>query len=131
MAPYNRHPTRLPREQIRAWQRDFTWPRRRAVLRLYRARPESGRIAAALRPHDHPALVVWGVHDRFTRVEQAERQHESFPYARIALLPDCGHYPHIEDPEAVAAAVIPFLREQTKSVHPQQLDPAGCRHSET
>jgi pimeloyl-ACP methyl ester carboxylesterase len=115
---YNRHPKNLPTGQIKVWQSDYTWPRRRAMLRFYRARLEGNRIAAALRPHDHPALVVWGAHDRFTRVEQAERQRESFPSADIVVLPESGHYPHLEDPPAVAAAVIPFLRQRTRTASP-------------
>jgi pimeloyl-ACP methyl ester carboxylesterase len=53
----------------------------RAVLRLYRSTPADrmGALRDALRPLDRPALVVWGVHDPYIDVGQAERQRETFP----------------------------------------------------
>jgi pimeloyl-ACP methyl ester carboxylesterase len=31
------------------------------------------------------------------------------------VLPDSGHWPFADDPERVAAVVVPFLRTQTRS----------------
>jgi hypothetical protein len=45
--------------------------------------------------------------------QQAERQRESFPSARIELLEGLGHWPFLEDPGRVNEQVIPFLREVT------------------
>jgi pimeloyl-ACP methyl ester carboxylesterase len=83
-------------------------------MRFYRSTPPAAfaRIIAALRPLDVPALVVWGAHDRFLRVNQAERQREAFPSAQVVVLSDSAHYPPLDDPHAVAAAVVPFLRAQ-------------------
>jgi hypothetical protein len=40
------------------------------------------------------------------------RQREVFPDAQIEILRDSGHFPYLDDPEAVAGAVIRFLRTQ-------------------
>jgi pimeloyl-ACP methyl ester carboxylesterase len=104
----------LPKEVVDRWWRGYDWGTRRAVLRFYRsARPAGlGRIAPELRLLDRPALVVWGTRDRFVPAAQAERQRESFPSAELVLLEDSGHYPHLDHPERVAEAIVPFLRRQ-------------------
>jgi pimeloyl-ACP methyl ester carboxylesterase len=71
-------------------------------------------LSAALRPLDRPALVVWGRHDPYIPLEQAERQRETFPGAEIVILEQSGHWPFADDPEAVAVHVVPFLEQQMK-----------------
>jgi pimeloyl-ACP methyl ester carboxylesterase len=87
---------------------------KRAVLKLYRATPASaiGALRAPLHALDRPALVVWGTTDAYLPWQQAERQRESFPSARIELLEGLGHWPFYEDPARVSEVVLPFLREQ-------------------
>lgn len=108
------NPRGLPETFVDGMYDDYDWGTRRAVLRLYRATSNpgasTGPLASALRPLDRPALVVWGEQDPFIPVEQAERQREVAPNARIVILPDSGHWPYADDPEGVAAAVIPFLQ---------------------
>jgi pimeloyl-ACP methyl ester carboxylesterase len=102
---------------------NFTRPTRRAVLKLYRAtsRPaEMGdRQARALHPHDIPALVVWGARDPYLGIDLAHAQQEAFPSARIVKFEDSGHWPFADDPDGTAAAVVPFLRDQTASSLPK------------
>jgi hypothetical protein len=50
-------------------------------------------LSAALRPLDRPALVVWGRKDPYLPVEQAERQRETFPRARVVVLRGWGNLP--------------------------------------
>jgi pimeloyl-ACP methyl ester carboxylesterase len=88
---------------------------RRAVLRLYRNSPIAPHVAAiapGLREHPRPTLVVWGAKDPYLKVRLAERQREVFRDARVEILPGSGHWPLADDPQAVADAVLPFLREQ-------------------
>jgi pimeloyl-ACP methyl ester carboxylesterase len=89
---------------------------RRAVLQLYRNTPVAPHveaIAPGLREHPRPTLVVWGAKDPYLKVRLAERQREVFRDARVTILPESGHWPLADDPGGVAAAVLPFLREQT------------------
>jgi pimeloyl-ACP methyl ester carboxylesterase len=89
---------------------------RRAVLRLYRNTPIAPHVAAVapkLRENPRPALVVWGAKDMYLKVRLAERQREVFRDAQVTILPGSGHWPLADDPDAVCAAVVPFLRAQT------------------
>jgi pimeloyl-ACP methyl ester carboxylesterase len=109
---------KLPREFLdHMYDVNFSRPTRRVVLKVYRNSPhpdEDGtRQAQALRPHDIPALIVWGARDPYLGVELAGVQRQAFPRARLVMLDDSGHWPYMDNPQAVAAEVIPFLREQT------------------
>lgn len=89
---------------------------RRAVLKLYRAtpiRPHADALAPRLREHPRPALVVWGAKDPYLKVRLAARQREVFGASTpVEILPDSGHWPLADAPDAVIAAVLPFLRAQ-------------------
>ncbi len=105
---------RLTRDQIdRIYDASRPWATKRAVLKLYRATPEATLAvpAAALRPLDRPALVIWGTKDAYLPSDQAERQRQSFPSAQVELLDGYGHWVMAEDPERIASLVIPFLRQ--------------------
>ena len=63
-----------------------------------------------------PALVVWGAHDRLAPLQCAEAWRKEIPGATLRVFDDSGHVPHIEEPDAVAAAVAEFCasREATR-----------------
>jgi pimeloyl-ACP methyl ester carboxylesterase len=92
---------------------------RRAVLAFYRATPDLGAAtvasAVALRRSDPPTLVIWGAGDPYVPVRFAEVQHQFFPRAEVVVLPHCGHWPLVDDPEAVTGAVREFLKVQTSA----------------
>jgi pimeloyl-ACP methyl ester carboxylesterase len=98
----------------RIYSHGASWPTKRAVLKLYRATSARSMEGPReiLRALDRPALVLWGTADAYLPWEQAERQREAFPGARVELLEGLGHWPFLEDPGRVAALVVPFLREQ-------------------
>jgi|FLYL01.1.fsa_nt_gi pimeloyl-ACP methyl ester carboxylesterase len=110
------NPRGLPKAFVDRMYRDLDWGTKRAVLRLYRATDDPGGLAEALgetfRSLDVPALVVWGAADPYVPVGYADRQREFFPSARVVILGKSGHWPFADNPEAVAAAIVPFLREQ-------------------
>jgi pimeloyl-ACP methyl ester carboxylesterase len=86
----------------------------RAILRLYRASPPSAIefLGPPLRELNRPTLVVWGAHDPYIKVEQAERQKETFPDAEVVVLEESGHWPMWDAPEEIEAAIVPFLARQ-------------------
>jgi len=94
------NPRLLPRDIERLYDVSRSWPTKRAVLKLYRATPASafGSFRDAVRALDPPTLVVWGTTDAYIPWQQAQRQRESFPSARIELLEGLGHWPFLEDP---------------------------------
>ena len=119
---------RLTRDQIdHIYDASRTWATKRAVLKLYRATPAATLAvpAAALRPLDRPALVIWGTKDAYLPCEQAERQRQAFPSAHVELLKGHGHWVMLEDPERVASLVIPFLRRQLRGPAPPAGSPAS------
>jgi pimeloyl-ACP methyl ester carboxylesterase len=93
--------------------RDYDRGTRRTVLKLYRAtdaRRMSPVPPATLRALGRPALVVWGMRDVYIPTRFALRHREAFPDATFVKLPDSGHFPMADDPDRLAAAVLPFLR---------------------
>jgi pimeloyl-ACP methyl ester carboxylesterase len=116
MRLFNHAPQEPPSEVIDRWHRDYDWGSRRAMLRFYRATPVCAfeRVAPVLHALDRPALVLWGAHDRFVPVEQAERQRVSFPNAEVVILADSGHFPHLDDPQGVASIMLPFIGRQLR-----------------
>ena len=103
----------LPRPFVDRMYDDFDAETRRAVLELYRSVPDVGadgeRLAQALRPLDRPALVLWGRHDPYIPVTNAELQRCAFPHAEIRVLERSGHWPFVDDPATVTAALTGFL----------------------
>lgn len=106
-------------EVVRQYQDPGT---QNAVLAFYRATNDLGAstaaAGAALRDVDPATLVIWGAGDPYVPVRFAERQREFFPRAEIVVLPTSGHWPLVDDPEAVTAAVVAFLRKQIRSQDP-------------
>jgi pimeloyl-ACP methyl ester carboxylesterase len=119
---------RLTRGQIdRIYDASRSRATKRAILKLYRATPAAvlAGPAAALRPLDRPALVIWGTKDAYLPSEQAERQRRAFPSAQVELLDGHGHWVMLEDPGRVASLVIPFLRRQLPGPATGTGSPAG------
>lgn len=56
-----------------------------------------------------PTLLVWGTEDRVTPRDVAIRFLDGIPSATLRLVPECGHAPMLEHPEAFARAVEEFL----------------------
>jgi pimeloyl-ACP methyl ester carboxylesterase len=109
-------PRGLPPEFVDKMYDDYDRATRRTVLKLYRATPDPGEMAAqvgsALAELHKPALVVWGAADPFIGVEYAERQREFFDAQEVVVLKESSHWPFQDDPQAVERAVLPFLRRQ-------------------
>ena len=60
-----------------------------------------------------PTLVIWGMKDKALLPVQLERLDELVEDLSIARIPDAGHFVPWEMPEAVAAALKPFLEGQS------------------
>lgn len=107
-------PRGLPKAFIDRMFDDYDAGTRRAILKLYRATSDLDGLAAqaqlALRPLDLRCLVLWGKADVYLPHRYAERQRETFPRAEVHYLEDSGHFPFADNPEAVAATLVPFLR---------------------
>ncbi len=56
-----------------------------------------------------PTLVVWGTRDRVFPQSQATEAVVHLPEGSLALIPDCGHMPHVECPSRFLAVLDEFL----------------------
>lgn len=60
-----------------------------------------------------PTLLIWGREDRITPPAVGHRFLRGIPHARLALIPECGHAPMLEQPEAFGQALDAFLEGLT------------------
>jgi haloalkane dehalogenase len=58
---------------------------------------------------DVPVQLVWGDRDPFFPLEWAEEMVDTFPDARLQVVPGAGLFAHEERPAEVAAALLPVL----------------------
>jgi pimeloyl-ACP methyl ester carboxylesterase len=59
-----------------------------------------------------PALVLWGVGDRIASPGYGRAFAEAIPGARYQEIPNAGHFPHLEQPEALARQIAAFAGEK-------------------
>lgn len=113
------NPRGLPEDFLERTWRNYDRATRAAVLKLYRATnalDESAEaVHAALRPHDIDCLVLWGKADPYLPWRYAAQQRETFPRAEVEYFEDSGHWPFVDNPTAVEAVLVPFLKRVVRS----------------
>jgi pimeloyl-ACP methyl ester carboxylesterase len=57
-----------------------------------------------------PTLLIWGEHDGIVTPKYGEAYRKLIPDARLAVIPQAGHLPQIEQPQAFLAELKRFLR---------------------
>jgi pimeloyl-ACP methyl ester carboxylesterase len=65
-----------------------------------------------------PTLVVWGGRDRTIPVEHGRATHEAVSHSRFEIIERAAHFPHLEDPGALAEILADFI----ESTEPASLD---------
>lgn len=63
---------------------------------------------------DLPTLVVRGEADGFAKPSYAQSLASALPAAELTIIPGAGHYPEIEQPQAMIRAIDAFVQGQTK-----------------
>lgn len=56
-----------------------------------------------------PTLIVWGKQDRIFSPAHAAAFQQAIPNARLAMIDDAGHLPHVERPDETLQALTEFL----------------------
>lgn len=84
--------------------------RQTAALLTWKPFMHNPKLRSRLARIDVPTLVLWGAHDRIVTVDYGRAFAQSIPGAHFKVLPQAGHYPYLEQPEAFVAAVTTFLR---------------------
>lgn len=80
-------------------------------------RTYASRWQQALESYPGPTLFIWGPADPISGGHVIPRLRERLPRATIVALdasPATGHYPQVENPAAVLAALVPFLTGGTE-----------------
>jgi len=76
---------------------------------VWQPRGYDPHLAKWLHRIDVPTLLVWGAHDRHFPPDYALAFHKLIPGAKLAIIPDCGHLPHVEQRGAFLVALDNFL----------------------
>jgi pimeloyl-ACP methyl ester carboxylesterase len=56
-----------------------------------------------------PTLIAWGASDRILGTQDAERFRKAIPQSQLVWIPNCGHVPHLEQPNLTAEAILRFI----------------------
>jgi pimeloyl-ACP methyl ester carboxylesterase len=73
--------------------------------------PDNPRLARYLYRAHVPTLILWGAEDRFVPSTHGRAYQAGIPDAKLVVLPQCGHLPHVEQPEACCRAIMDFLAQ--------------------
>ena len=68
------------------------------------------RLDERLKTMSRPSLVITGEHDSMVKKDESIRLAGELPCAELVVVPDCGHLPQEEQPEAFVQAVRKFLK---------------------
>ena len=88
------------------WQWNDVWLSE--AFRRYDIRPEISAIQA-------PLLAIQGEDDPYGTMAQIDDIAAAVPHAQLLKLPQCGHSPHRDQPEAVARAIADFLVSRART----------------
>jgi pimeloyl-ACP methyl ester carboxylesterase len=92
---------------------DVTLKNRTTVARLtWQPRSHDPHLAKWLHRIDVPTLLIWGDDDRMFPKEHALAYARLIPGAKLTIVPECGHVPQIEKPDAFVAGLEAFLGTQ-------------------
>jgi pimeloyl-ACP methyl ester carboxylesterase len=65
-----------------------------------------GNYGDRLNQIQQPTLILWGKSDRILGTKDAQKFHQLIPHSQLTWLECCGHVPHLEQPQATAAAIL-------------------------
>jgi pimeloyl-ACP methyl ester carboxylesterase len=96
-----------------------------APIQEFGGRREAGRsmsIRMCYRPYMHdpallptlgkvrvPTLIVWGAQDQIVPIECGHLYQQAIPGATLRVIEQCGHWPHFEQPQALAEIIREFV----------------------
>lgn len=83
-----------------------------AAQLTWQPRHHDPHLARWLHRIDVPTLIVWGERDRLMPAALAAAWQRGIAGSRLAMIAECGHLPHVERPEALAAALCGFIAER-------------------
>lgn len=97
-----------PPDQLDIYRRIALMAAQPAAIEAARSNARS-RTLERLSAISVPTLIVQGRHDRARTPEHGAEMRDRIPGARLEILEESGHTPHLEQPEAFHALALPFL----------------------
>ena len=95
---------------------DVAMKNRIATARLsWQPRNHDPHLHKWLHRIDVPTLLIWGADDRLFPQEFAHAWQQLIPGAKLAILPECGHVPHIEKPAVFVSELTNFIDGMRKA----------------
>jgi pimeloyl-ACP methyl ester carboxylesterase len=85
---------------------------RQAFARVAWQFPDNPKLARYLYRVKCPTFIIWGAQDGVVPVAHAQRYQAEIVAAEHTVLSSCGHLPHLEQSEILAAKVLEYLRRQ-------------------
>lgn len=61
-------------------------------------------------------LILWGDSDRILGTKDAVKFYRNLPHGQLTWVANCGHVPHLEQPEFTAQEILLFSREDVEEV---------------
>ncbi len=58
-----------------------------------------------------PTLILWGDGDRILGTGDAKRFRRAIPNSKLIWIKDCGHVPHLEQPQITAQHILHFSQD--------------------
>ena len=121
----------LASKGVRAPSAEETWsaytsladaPTRRAFLRILRSvvDPHGQAVSATSRLYLSAAIpmqLIWGERDPIIPLAHARATHAALPESRLNILPGVGHYPHVQEPDAVVDIIETFLQSTAAAAY--------------
>ena len=71
--------------------------------------PDNPRLLRYLYRIEAPTLILWGERDGCVSIAHGQAYHEGIGGSEFKMIPNAGHLPHIEAPEACADVMSSFL----------------------
>ncbi len=107
-------PRRVPREWLKeqyrlARMQGFLEAQLATVRAQVGLRGQREVLTDRLAQLEVPTIVVWGTRDRVVPYSQAKEAASWLQEGSLELIPDCGHLPHVEQPERFMSGLGRFL----------------------
>ena len=100
----------LPEEELTAMARN----REATALFAWNPYMYNPKLKGRLHRIRIPTLVLWGAHDGFAPLAYGRSFCAAVPGAKFEEIAESGHFPHMEQPEAVARHVIGFASDRPR-----------------
>ena len=59
-------------------------------------------------------LIIWGRQDRILGIKPAQQFQQKLPHSQLDWVDNCGHVPHLEQPQITAQLILNFINRSSK-----------------